>query len=70
MFDHRKWHYLEAWPCGRKCVTMRVGSEVFYAQVPPSVESSFLLPADQDVELLQYHICLCTAIFPAVTEMG
>jgi hypothetical protein len=40
-------------PCWRKCGTVEVGFEVFYAQAMPSVEHSLLLLlVNQDLELL------------------
>ena len=49
---------------------MRVCFEVIYAQAMLNVENSLLLPVGQDVEpwfLLQYHVCLHSAMFPAMT---
>ena len=38
--------------CHCVCVTVEADFEVSYAQATPSMTAHFLLPADQDVELL------------------
>lgn len=48
---HRQCYNWEMWPCWRKYGTVGTGFEVSCAQATSSMEQSFLLPMDFDVEL-------------------